>query len=502
MRVRLEQIRKTFGSVVANAGVDLELRPGEVVALLGENAAGKSTLMKCLYGYVRPDSGAFYVDDQRVEIASPRVARGLGIGMVFQETSSIGALSVRENLALGAPRAPFWSRTRSRVVEQSLEQLRTLAPELDPRSAARDLSSGERQLLELAKVLGREPRLLILDEPTSLLTRPEAERLWAHVRTMATAGHSVVMITHKLEDVAQAADRVVVMRAGQVVHESREVCDRAALLQAMLGESAAAARTESQPKSSPRTAAARLCARGVSAAAGTARIEDVCFELRAGEVLGIAGVTGNGQELLARVLAGVVRPRSGQLRLDDTELSLDDPQVRSAIAYVPDQPRQQGCAQDLSVLVNLAALQVPQWPVLSRRRFGRDQAAELLERFDVRPRDLDRPAGTLSGGNLQKLVVARELSRSPRLIVVCFPTLGLDVRAARHILDELLAQAHAGAALVWISEELDPLLEHADQIAVMYRGRLRGPIAAASATRAQIGAWMTGVSEAALGASA
>lgn len=502
MRVRLEQIRKTFGSVVANAGVDLELRPGEVVALLGENAAGKSTLMKCLYGYVRPDSGAIYVDEQQVEIASPRIAHGLGIGMVFQETSSIGALSVRENLALGAVRAPFWSRARSPVVERSLEQLRVLAPDLDPRSAARDLSSGERQLLELAKVLGREPRLLILDEPTSLLTRPEAERLWAHVRTMAAAGHSVVMITHKLEDVARAADRVVVMRAGRVVHESREVRDRDALLQAMLGESAAAARTERQPRSSPRTAAVRLCARGVGAAAGTARIEDVSFEVRAGEVLGIAGVTGNGQELLARVLAGVVRPRSGRLTVADAELSLNEPQVRNAIAYVPDQPRLQGCAQDLSALVNLAALQVPEWPFLSRRKFARAEAGELLERFDIRPRDLDRPAGTLSGGNLQKLVVARELSRNPKLIVACFPTLGLDVRAARHILDELLAQAYAGAALVWISEDLEPLLEHADQIAVMYRGRLQGPIATASATRAQIGAWMTGVTEAALGASA
>jgi ABC-type uncharacterized transport system ATPase subunit len=496
VRVRLEQIRKVFGSVIANADVDLDLRPGEVVALLGENAAGKSTLMKVLYGFVRPDAGMIYVDEKPVQITSPRVARALGIGMVFQETSSIGALSVRENLALGAPSAPFWSSGRSRVVERSIEQLKQLAPELDPASLARDLSSGERQLLELAKVLGREPQLLILDEPTSLLTRPEAERLWAHVKLLAARGHSVVMITHKFEDVEQAADRVVVMRAGRIVYEGREVCDRATLVHAMLGADATTI-GEASRTTLPLSAATRLQVQNLTAASGTARVDGVSFELAPGEILGIAGVTGNGQELLARVLAGVEAPRTGCVRLDGADLALSDAAIRDSIAYIPDQPRVQGCAQDLSVLANLFAFRVPTWRFLDRGASERGQAAELLERFDVRPRDLARPAGALSGGNLQKLVVARELSRTLRLIVACFPTLGLDVRATRQLIDELVSQARAGAALVWISEDLDPLLEHADRIAVMYRGQLRGPTPVASLTRARVGAWMTGVTEAA-----
>jgi general nucleoside transport system ATP-binding protein len=490
--VRLSQICKRFGHVLANDDVSLEIRGGEVLALLGENGAGKSTLMKVLYGAERAEQGVIEVDGVQRAIASPREARALGIGMVFQQGSAIAQLSVAENLLLGAAgvrRFRPLARRNNPALDRALGQLRELAPEIDPTASVESLSAGERQLLELAKLLWRGARLLILDEPTSLLARPDAERLWRHVRDLAQRGHAVVMITHKLEDVASAADRVVVMRAGKIVHDTRDVAARDALLSAM-GSKPAAPINSAAPPSAAR--AARLSVENVSASSGSARIEAVSFEVAAGEILGVAGVTGNGQELLARVLAGVSAAASGRIQLDQQALTPAARALRRSIAYIPDQPRVQACAPELSLLINLRALEIERWPWRLDLSSERTTARKQLARFDVRPPELERAAGTLSGGNLQKLVVARELSGSPALVVACFPTFGLDAAAARALQRELIAQAARGAAVVWISEELDPLLEHADRIAVLHRGRLHGPIPRAAASTSTLGAMMTG----------
>ena len=331
--------------------------------------------------------------------------------------------------------------------------------------------------------------MLILDEPTSVLSRPDAERLWQKIRELAAAGQAVVLITHKLDDVAACADRVVVLRAGRVVHESTGEVDRDALVRAMLG--GAVPRVSARP----RVAGARRLAVNALAAerAGTA-LRQISFEVAAGEVLGIAGVTGNGQDLLGRVLAGVAVPLAGRVELDGASLFRGGAPaaIARSVAYVPDQPLVNGSAGALSVLVNLWALKARSLPFWLDFAQARREAAELIERFDVRPRELERPAGTLSGGNLQKLVIARELAAGPKLLVACFPTMGLDVAAAAAVTSELLKAAEGGAAVVWISEDLDALLEHADRVAVLYRGNLRGPVAVTSAIREQLGAWMSG----------
>jgi simple sugar transport system ATP-binding protein len=485
MKVELAGMCKRFGSVVANDRVDLSLRGGEVCALLGENGAGKSTLMKLLYGVLRPDSGQITIDGAPVRIDSPRAARAHGIGMLFQQFSLIDALSVSDNLLLGAQGVPLWLSPRSRVRAAAEQKLCELAPEVDPRRLVRDLGPGEKQLVELSKVLSAGARLVILDEPTSLLARPEAERLWQRLRELAQAGHGVVLITHKLEDVAACGDRAVVMRSGRVALETRAVQDTPALVSATIGGALPGA----PERASVVAGTTRLSVLHVSAAWGDQRLERVSFTLGRGAILGVAGVTGNGQELLGRVLAGVLSPREGEVALDGQPLAgASDARV----AYVPEQPMVNALAGSLSLLENLEALrvrQLPWWLTLSGRRA---RAEHLLERFDVQPRELERAAGTLSGGNAQKLALARELSGSPELIVVCFPTMGLDASASRRLLGELLAHAERGAAVVWIGEDLDQLLAHADQIAVLHRGQLRGPIPARGADRQRLGLWMTG----------
>ncbi|HTV24234.1 MAG TPA: ATP-binding cassette domain-containing protein [Polyangiaceae bacterium] len=497
MNVQLSGICKRFGAVHANADVDLTLRSGEVCALLGENGAGKSTLMKLLYGVFTPDSGTIAIDGAPVRIDSPRAARAHGIGMLFQQFSLIDALSVSDNLVLGARGVPLWLGSRSRVRVQAEQKLAELAPDIDPRRRVRELGPGEKQLVELSKVLSAGARLVILDEPTSLLARPEAERLWRRLRELASAGHAVVLITHKLEDIDACADRAVVLRAGRVVLETREVKarHRDALVAAMMGGALPRAPLR-RPKGSDGTSSGgaarsgvRLRSSAVSAVWADQRLERVSFSLARGSILGVAGVTGNGQELLGRVLAGVQAPRAGQLTLDGQPLAgASDPRV----AYVPEQPMLNAIARSLSLLVNLEALRVRRLPWWLSLRGLRAGAERLLERFDVQPRELDRPAGTLSGGNAQKLVLARELAGEPDLIVVCFPSMGLDAAACQRLVGELVAHAERGASVVWIGEDLDALLAHADEIAVLHHGRLSGPIPVSGADKHQLGLWMTG----------
>ena len=485
MKLELRRISKRYGETLACDAVDLTIRSGEVLALLGENGAGKSTLMKVLYGVERPDSGEILRDGERVVIGSPRRALELGIGMVFQQFSLIPAFTVAENLSLGAEACPFFWPLRSRSHAHVLTRLHELLPELDPSTLVSELGVGEKQLVELCKVLSRGARVLILDEPTSVLSGPDAERLWLRIRALARAGHAVVLITHKLADVAACADRVVVLRAGSVVHETREVQNQSALVRAMLAGDAPVVKRRTRRPGVP-----LLCVNAASAEQAGVKLAQLSFQVCAGEILGIAGVTGNGQELLSRVLAGVAPAFSGQIELDGQAVRGDG--SGPAVGYVPEQPLVNGCAGALSVLANLRALDTKALPFWLELHAARHAAAALMDRFDVRPRELERPAATLSGGNVQKLVVARELSREPRLVVACFPSMGLDVAAAAAVLSELIAAAERGAAVVWISEDLDALLAHADSIAVLYRGELRGPMPAHGAQREQLGAWMTG----------
>jgi simple sugar transport system ATP-binding protein len=495
MRVELQAVTKRFGAVLANDRVDLTVEPGEVLALLGQNGAGKSTLAKILYGFYQADSGRILVDGTPIAMHSPRDAIATGIGMVFQQFSLIPALTVQENLALAHPRTPWLIGARARRVERARERLAQIAPHIDPGRRVVALSVGEVQLVEIAKVLNLDARLVILDEPSAVLTPAEAGRLWQLVRELATAGMSVVMITHKLADVAACAHRVAIMREGRLVaSEAASECDPSRLVRLMMGDDVV---QPPQPVSERDHALNRVWIKTIHARDSRGTLAGIDLRLAGGEILGVAGVSGNGQDLLADACTGAVPLEAGEVIVDGE--SVLTPRSRRAgrhrIGYIPEQPLVNAVAPDLSATVNLHLREVRALAWLPHLRRMAASARELMQRFDVRPPDPGLRVDALSGGNLQKLVAARELSREPPFVVACYPTMGLDLGAAAMVYQQLFALARAGSAVLWISEDLDDLLRYAHRIAVLFRGRIAGVTEAAAATREQIGAWMAGAGE-------
>lgn len=486
-------ISKRFGKVQANENVDLEIRSGEVLALLGENGAGKSTLMKILYGFYRADAGDILIDGRETVLDSPRAAMAKGLGMVFQQFSLIPALTVRENLLLANPAPPFLPSRKRAAAEKQLGALRELAPELDPDVRVSEISVGQMQLLELAKVLNLDAQLVILDEPTSVLTPVETERLYARIRAIADQGRAVILITHKFDDVLHCATKVMVLRQGKRV----ETCDAEGLTpkdlaRLMVGETTLRKAAKVDP---PSRWVPKLSVLGLNAGDAFGKIVDISFDIAAGEIFGIAGVSGNGQDFLADAVAGLLPLSSGEVLIDGEAIHWEDGLRADAerVAYIPERPLQNAAAADLNLIVNLHVKRLETIPFWLRWGDAKRRTEKALEEFDVRPRDPLRKAGELSGGNLQKLVSARELTGNPALVIACYPTMGLDIAATRAIYERLFGWARSGAAVLWISEDLDDLLHYAHRIGVLFEGRLLKTVAAGEADRQQIGGWMMGV---------
>jgi ABC-type uncharacterized transport system ATPase subunit len=498
VKLELDGITKRFGPLVANDHVSLSVEPGEIHCLLGENGAGKTTLMNVLFGLLHADSGEIRVDGTPVSFSDPGEAIGHGIGMVHQHFMLIPVFTVAENVVLGfepAHRFGFLDQRRARADVRRLSA--EFGLEVNPSSVVEALPVGVQQRVEILKALYRDAHLLILDEPTAVLTPQETDALFRIMRSLRESGRSILFITHKLKEVLSVADRITVMRLGRVVGSTTpQEADELDLATMMVGRDVQL--VVSKPPASP--TAPMLELRGVSVAdeRGVTVVEEVDLAVRAGEIVALAGVQGNGQTELAEAIVGLRPLRAGAVALEGSDLTHASTRdrIRAGLAHVPEDRQVDGLVLNMSIAENLILDQYDAPPFA--RHGVRDLAAmkaggeRILGEFDIRAASPDVAAGTLSGGNQQKVVVARELSRPVKALVASQPTRGLDVGSIEYVHRRIVEARDEGAAVLVISSELDEVLALGDRIAVMYRGRIIG-VVDPGAGREAIGLMMAGV---------
>ncbi len=505
--LRLVGVSKRFPGVLANDKVDFDLAPGEIHALLGENGAGKTTLMNVVYGLYAQDEGQIFIKGEEIEIHDPNDALARGIGMVHQHFMLVPVMTVTENLMLGhetthGPRlGPLANLDQDRVAQEVTALADEHGLSIDPDALVQDLSVGAQQRVEIVKALYRGAEVLILDEPTAVLTPQEAEDLFGIMRSLIAEGKSIIFITHKLKEVLAIADRITVLRDGKVVGTTRPSETSEAELAAMMVGREVILQVEKGP-ADPGDPVLKVEDLQVRDMREQMVVRGVSFEVRAGEILGIAGVQGNGQAELVEALTGLAEVEGGHVWVDGKETTNLRPRAvtETGIAHIPADRHKHGLVLGYPIDENLM-LQTYYRQPFSRRTFiqpkaVRENARKLVEEYDVRTPSISTHAGSLSGGNQQKVIVARELSREIRLLIANQPTRGLDVGSIEYIHSRIVEKRDEGVGVLLVSSELDEILGLSDRIAVIYAGEILAVMPAAEATKERLGLLMAWVREA------
>jgi simple sugar transport system ATP-binding protein len=495
--LELRNITKRFGNVLANDRVSIAVRPGSIHAIVGENGAGKSTCMRIAYGFYRADSGEILISGKPAAITGPHDAIALGIGMVHQHFMLVDTMTVAENIVLGAEPGSSFSmdlRGAEKRIGKLSEELRLF---IDPRALIEKLSVGQQQRVELLKALYREARLLILDEPTAVLTPQEVDEFFQILRRMRDQAKTVIIITHKLEEVLAISDEVTVMRDGRVVGQRKTVETNAAELARLMVGRDVLLRVEKKPPAPGRVV---LSVQQLSLGD---RLKQISFDVRAGEIVGIAGVEGNGQTELIEALAGLAVDRefSGAVEFEGKNITTMSARSRKelGIAHVPEDRHRRGLLLESSLAENVILGVHYREPAVARRggvmlddAAIRSRADQVIRDFDVRPANAALPARALSGGNQQKLIIGREFGLPPKLLLVSQPTRGVDIGAIEFIHRKLVALRDGGAAVLLVSAELEEVTALADRLMVIYDGKIVGEVDPSRASKAEIGLMMTG----------
>ncbi len=495
--IRMEGITKRFPGVLANDSVDFSVQEGEIHALVGENGAGKTTLMKILYGIYSGDVGQIYFEDEPVKIENPKDANNLGIGMVHQHFMLVPPLSVVDNITLGSEIAHRGILDREEGKKRIQNLANDIGFEIDPEAKIEDLSVGVRQRIEILKVLFREAEVLILDEPTAVLTPQEVESLYEILNNLLEQGKTIIFITHKLNEVMDIADRVTVMRDGKEVGTKEiENTSKKELANMMVGREVLLRVEKEEPELGEELIRAENLT--VTNNEGVELVSDVSFSVREGEVFGIAGVQGNGQTELIESLTGIDEFSSGTVEVQNSDLTNADGQKirKEGVGHIPEDRLDRGMITDFTVTENFV-LGYHTFKRYSSRLFMKlkdmdEHAKEAVEEFDIKTPSTKTLAESLSGGNQQKLIVARELSQQPKLLIAAQPTRGIDVGAIEFVHERLMEERAKGKGLLLVSSELDEIISLSDRIAVIYEGEFIGMFDADETSKEELGIYMTG----------
>ncbi len=494
--LRLEGITKCFGSFVANDHINLDVDAGEIHAVLGENGAGKTTLMNVLSGFYQPDAGTIYLEGKPIHFTSVRTAIRHGIGMIHQHFMLVPQLTVTENIILGTDFS--LNLSLSEKIDQIEAMSHRYSLQVDPTAKVGDLPVGMQQRVEILKVLYRGAKVLILDEPTAVLTPLEVESLFVILRQLASAGHTILFISHKLDELLNLCHRITILRRGQVVDTVRaHVISKSALATLMVGRDMLF--DLQKPPLDVGAEVLKVSQLQVQDDRHLMAVQDISFQLRAGEILGIAGVDGNGQRELADAIAGLRPACQGTIQLegvDITQWSVQQRVKRLQVGYIPEDRQKMGLVMNFSIARNLILKAFKRLPFcrqgLLRFPVINAHAERAITQFDIRASNEHLKVNQLSGGNQQKVVLARELSGHPKLIIAMQPCRGLDVGATEYVQQQLLVERQRGAAILYISTELDEVMVMSDRIAVMYRGRFVDIVDAAATTIDEVGLLMAG----------